>query len=74
MRRLPLAMCVIAIGLVAAAGYFYIADREPPPSAPFVVEPTAFAFDSMPAGDHDLIIRITNPAGEPRQIIGLAEG
>ncbi len=65
---------MIAIGLIAAAGYFYIADRAPPPSAPFVIAPTAFAFDSVPAGEHDLIIRITNPAAEPRQIIGLAEG
>lgn len=74
MRRLPLLLALLAVGLVAVAGFLYLTDRPLAPQPPFTVEPTEFDLELIPPGYHDLIVRITNPANVPRRIIGLAEG
>lgn len=73
MRRLPLLLGLLAAGLLAAAGYLYLADRPPPPAPPFAVSQTEFDL-TVPPGEHEVVLLVTNPANVPRRIIGLAEG
>ena len=73
MRLIPLLLGLLAAGLLAAAGGSYLTDRPPPPAPPFAVGQTEFDL-TVPPGEHELVIRVFNPAAVPRRIIGLAEG
>lgn len=72
MRQIPLLLGLLATGLLAAAGYLYVTDRPQPPAPPFAVSPTAFDL-TVPPGEHEVVLHVTNPADRSRRIVGLAE-
>jgi hypothetical protein len=73
MRGITLSLALCAIALVAAGGLAWLLDTPPASEPLLVVEPEAFDLSVRP-GEHDLVIRIHNPAVVPRQIVGLAPG
>jgi hypothetical protein len=73
MSRLPLLLGLLAAGLMAVAGGLYLSDRPQPPAPPFAVSQTEFDL-TLPPGEHEVVLLVTNPANVPRRIIGLAEG
>jgi len=74
MRWLPKIFAIFALAALALGGYFFDTDRPPEAPSPFVVAATKFNFESLPPGEHEFVVLITNPANVPRRILGLAEG
>jgi hypothetical protein len=74
MRSLYLLLVTVAVGCFAIAGYLYVSHQPTPTLPEFVIEPTAVDLGWVPSGEHDFVIRVANPAGVPRRIVGLAEG
>jgi len=71
MKQLTRIALVLAICCLAAAGYFYTRER---PYRPLVVTPTFFEFESVPAGELEFVIHISNPTTVHRRVIGLGGG
>ena len=65
---------MLALAALALGGYFFDTERPADVPPPFVVAETEFNFESLPPGEHEFVVLITNPADVPRRIIGLAEG
>jgi hypothetical protein len=66
---------VLAVVMIIAAGVLYWQEHEAAKPKPnFVLDQTQFELNDFPAGDHEFVIQITNPADIPRRIIGMAEG
>ena len=67
-------LACLAVALLVAAGLanYFDDTGEPPP--PFVVAETEFALFGLDPGIHEVVVKITNPAKVPRQILGLGEG
>jgi hypothetical protein len=75
MKLLMWFFAVVAVGCLVAGGVSFWLDQQPPVKHPnFTVMPEEIDWLDCPAGEHDLVLKITNPAKVPRRIIGLAEG
>ncbi len=74
MRWLPKITALLALAALAAGGYLYVTDPPPTVPPPFVIAETEFNFETLPPGEQEFVVLITNPANVPRRIIGLAEG
>jgi hypothetical protein len=74
MRWLKLLTGVAACGCLVAAIWLYVAPQSIPSPQPILVEPTHFTFVNIPAGEHELVIRLTNPSGVARRVVGFQDG
>jgi hypothetical protein len=73
MRWITKAAALLAVISLCAAGYLY-ATHRPSDALPFVVGPTKIQLGSLPPGEHEVAVTLTNPAQVPRRIVGLVDG
>jgi hypothetical protein len=75
MKLIAWLSALVAIGCLAAAGFSYWQECQPPTPIPnFIITPTEIDLPDYPIGTHDLVLKIHNPANVSRRIIGLNEG
>jgi len=73
LRGVSILCAVAAVGLLGWGAYSAFHARPGPDPVCFVT-PTEYELGTVPVGDRVVTFAITNPAGKPRQIVGLAEG
>ena len=75
MKLLTWLFALIAVPCLIAAGVLLWQEQQPPVKhPPFTINQEEFVLEDCAVGEHEFVLKITNPAEVPRRIIGLAEG